>query len=308
MDKIKKGYGVIVARYQTPEIHPGQRFVIDNVYNDHDNIIFALGVSNAYPDNMDPMDWQTRKLMITSDYPDAIVIAMKDMEHNSDWSEKLDNSISDIIGNKEAILYGSRDSFISSYTGKFPTRELVSPNVELSATTLRIMATQRPLASKDFRLGYIYGIGSKPSSPYLAVDTAIYRPGEVLICMKPWQKKYRWIGGFVENGDKNIKSAAIREAIEETGGTITFDQSSIVFIDDFKIEKDYRYVGRESQVFSNFYFIEISSVDDDELVASDDIQAIKWVKLSELHSVEFVDEHLELKQAFLNYAIKNNLK
>lgn len=63
--------------------------------------------------------------MILKHFPDVTILYIKDVESDEAWSNQLDNNILDIASPTSTItLYGSRDSFINYYTGRFETKEL----------------------------------------------------------------------------------------------------------------------------------------------------------------------------------------
>lgn len=125
---MKKTLGVIVGRFQTADITPGHEFLFDEVYKKHDNVMVFVGNKppNHQPDEKNPLDFFSRKVMLQASKPNISIFPITDSRANEEWSEELDKRIDEVKGTFDVILYGSRDSFIQHYTGKFKTHELES--------------------------------------------------------------------------------------------------------------------------------------------------------------------------------------
>ena len=108
--------GVVVGRFQTPYLHEGHRELIEHARNRCDNLLVLIGVSDAVGTDREPMDFETRKgLFLTND----IVLPLKDMPSDIDWSNQID-SIIESLGFEKAIIFGGRDNSISGYySGKY---------------------------------------------------------------------------------------------------------------------------------------------------------------------------------------------
>ena len=71
-----------------------------------------------------PLDFEARKQMILTDYPDVVVLYIKDTHSDELWSKRLDSQIADVAGPTQTVtLYGSRESFIAHYHGRHDTCE-----------------------------------------------------------------------------------------------------------------------------------------------------------------------------------------
>ena len=165
--------GVIVGRFQTPELHPGHRFVIDSVFARHDEVLIVLGCSAAYQSKHDPLDYETRKAMVLSKYPGARIAALKDTRTNELWSKNLDNLIEKEFPGRLATLYGSLKSFIPCYNGIHPCTTLESPDPNMSATNARNDISVKPGSSKDFRAGAIYASYHRKNISHQTTDVAV---------------------------------------------------------------------------------------------------------------------------------------
>lgn len=113
-----KKVGVIVGRFQVPELHAGHRYLIDTVESLHDQVLVVLGCTKI-PSNRDPFSKEARTDLFRSAYPRIHITEIKDQFSDKKWSQKLDKIIMDLFPNDSAALYGSRKSFLTAYTGRF---------------------------------------------------------------------------------------------------------------------------------------------------------------------------------------------
>lgn len=283
--------GVIIGRFQIDELHEGHKELIELVLEKHTKVIVFLGVSKSLGTKKNPLDYPTRSKMLLDAYPDLIICPLADLRTDEEWSKNLDNLIRTISPVGQVILYGSRDSFIPYYKGKFKTYEVEHTKLD-SATEKRREICQEVVASREFRMGSIYSTYQRFPSSMLTVDAAIVKIVEkskclMLVAKKPGESKYRFVGGFVDPTDNSSEDALIREVKEET--SIELDhEDSIIFISNRKIN-DWRYKSEEDKIFTNFYLVKLKH----DLIASpnDDISELHWIDISTLSEEDFVDEH-----------------
>jgi hypothetical protein len=124
--------GVIVGRYQVPELTEAHRILINAVIARHTQCILVIGISNKRtPDN--PLSYEERFEMIHEIFPSILIIPLADVTTDSQWSINLNNLIEACVPKQPICLYGGRDSFIKSYSGKHKTFEfgLKHPQVGL---------------------------------------------------------------------------------------------------------------------------------------------------------------------------------
>lgn len=247
--------GVIVARFQTHELHPGHKDVIHTVLSSHDKVIIFLGISSVRGSINNPLDFQARKQMILDEYPDVNVLYIKDLPCDRAWSRNLDSQISDLIGpNSTAMLYGGRDSFINHYYGKWPCTELKQDKY-VSATEVRKQIARSTKNSADFRAGAIWSAYSRHRMLIPTVDVAIWNENhtEILVGKKANENGWRFIGGFAQPAghlhDELIYEAnAIREVSEETGVEV----GNLKYIGSCLID-DWRYRGEHDKIATLFF-------------------------------------------------------
>lgn len=298
--------GVLIGRFHVKRLHEGHRELIDHVVRNHKQVIIFLGVTKKVNSKKNPLDFATRRAMIQAEYPNVEIFAIKDERYNEVWSAKLDAEISIPFGEKKSLLYGSRDSFIKSYTGKNQTVEL-APSVDYSGTEAREAIANETLPSEDFRAGVIYSVYAKRPSIFPTVDICAYNDqGQLLMAKKPNEKYWRFVGGFVDGTDNSFEDAAKREFHEETGGDARLGE--LTFIASQKID-DWRYRGEEDGIMTTLFLARHAF---GIAKASDDIAEVKWIDASEFSNFDgvrtkIVPEHRDLMIKLIDRIYKDEL-
>lgn len=291
-----KTVGVVVARFQTPELHEGHRYMLEEAGSRHTRLLVILGVAPSWvADSKNPLDFETRKAMVLAAYPDALVAAQPDAKSDKDWSTALDALIIKTCPDHAAVLYGSRDSFISHYSGALRCVEL-PPMTTVSGTELRKDSLEHPSCSREFRAGVIYAAGKRPPLVYQAVDIAIidHDRKRVLLGRKNMDEgKWRFVGGFVDTMDASLEAAAKREAFEETTGLELADfrylGSSII--------DDWRYRGTSDRIMSALFVCRYVF---GAAQAADDLDGLAWVPFDGLEE-KLVAAHLPFAKLLITH-------
>lgn len=299
IDISKYSVGVIVARFQVHELHEGHHYVIKQVIKNHKKTIIFLGVPKFIGTKKNPLDFDTRKKMVQSHYPEAVIVALPDNRDNQKWAHELDKRIREIYPHGDVLLYGSRDSFIPYYLnngGKFQTTELKQLGT-FTGTDVRKMISEEVRNSIDFRSGVIYHAYNLYPRVIPTVDIAPLNEDntQVLLAKKYDEDKFRFIGGFVLPTDKTITMAVRRVYYKETGGNS--EPINIQHIDSIQID-DWRFKGEEDKVMTSFFTVKSAW---GRITPSDDIQELKWCDLDEKWLKEnIVEEHKPLIEILLN--------
>ena len=300
----KDAIGVIIARLQTPYLHDGHIGLFDHVTDKHSNVIVFLGITKIQNTNRNPLDFSTRKAMVQGCYPNVIVLPMNDDRSDEKWSANIDASIRTIFPESQAIIYGSRDSFIPHYHGGNHVEEYPAIG-EHNATELRTNASKTVIGSDDFRAGVIYGTAKQRPVTYPTVDVVVMNDdNQILLARKPAETLFRFVGGFVDRDDENWEMAARRELYEET----KLSALKMHYVCSQAVE-DWRYAKEESGIMTTLFL----TYDWDQMgrpEASDDIAEVKYfdpkifIDVNEIIK-NIVPEHVELMISFMKYLNDN---
>lgn len=291
-----RSVGVIVGRFQTPELHAGHRYLIDTVRSLHQDVFVVLGSPRfEFPTERDPINFVTRRMMVRKAYPrveHVEIDVLADCGSDVIWSEGLDALIAEAYPHFEAVLYGSRDSFIPYYKGKWRTVELPSYQ-EVSATSLRQETGLTACDTKDFRRGIIYAALTRPPVVFPVVDIAIIDRAQFRMLLGARRTEgghLRFFGGFVDPQDESWEEAALREAREEAGPMML---RGLRYLGSHFVQ-DPRYWGTKDRVMTSFFVAEYVA---GEPKAGDDIDEVEWVSFSDTPS-RLVKEHIPLWNMF----------
>jgi bifunctional NMN adenylyltransferase/nudix hydrolase len=290
----RSGVGVIVGRFQVSELTQGHKELIDSVFNRHQKVICVIGLSPLRTTKNNPLDFESRRKMLNEQYSNLHVIYLNDNPSDKEWSKKLDNLISNNIPpeTSSVYLYGSRDSFIKSYFGRFETKELIQSSY-ISGSNVRKDLAYASEDSASFRRGVIYATQNQYDTAFPAVDVAIMHNNgsqlNVLLGKKDNEKRYCFIGGFSDprisypNGNF-FEENAKREAKEETG----LDIDNLEYIDNFLVD-DWRYRNEKSKIVSILFKANYTTGTPEP---NDDISELKWFNIRNFINSDFMENNL----------------
>jgi bifunctional NMN adenylyltransferase/nudix hydrolase len=298
--------GVVIARFQTPYLTQGHRNLIESVKARHNKFVIVLGVALVIPSRANPLDFITRYAMIQEAYPGTEVLGLMDQRLDENWSKELDGLLRKLHPHEKIVLYGGRDSFISHYSGKFPTVEL-APNISESGTEARKEAFHSVHESEDFRRGVCYATANQYHKSVPTVDIAIEKLEvstnktngvsinilHVLLAHKneDGPGKWRFIGGHINVGKETAEQAARREGYEESKCGV----GKVEYIASVPI-KDWRYTNTGDSVFTTFF----SGLHVDGMPqGDDDVNDVAWFKVETLKESMIVPEHHILLDLYL---------
>lgn len=148
--------GVILGRFQVPYLHTGHLHLIEEAKKQSDKLLILLGVTHS-PTTANPLSYRMRAEMIKNLFPHVWTYPIIDVDNDQRWSDQVDiilETVEDLEAHR-IILFGSRDSFLDSYTGKFETR-IIEPVPNISGTRIRERVTLENTPS--FRKGVIYAL------------------------------------------------------------------------------------------------------------------------------------------------------
>ena len=291
--------GIIVGRFQAHELREGHLELFNEVKNRHKRVIVFLGLSLLRNTLNNPLDFRSRQKMINECFPDFEIHYIKDVRGDVLWSKNLDEQIQQFIPpGQKPLLYGSRDSFIRRYHGKFPTCELEA-RVFASATQIRKEVSTFYIPTKDYRAGVIAATANRFPTAYQTVDIAILdEKGNVLLAKKPNENLWRFVGGFSDPRSDSLEEDAKRETMEETGVEV----DEIKYIGSIKI-KDWRYEGEVDCIKTAFF---VAKYIFGTPQGKDDIEKAQWFSLENLTEDVIMEEHRPLLHKLIQYLRERN--
>lgn len=290
--------GVIIARFQTPYLHEGHIDLIDQMKAKHNKCLIVLGVSQVRGSSRSPYDYYTREKMIKDYDSDLIVLPVMDKPSDKEWSTQLDVTISTMNVGESFILYGSRDSFIKHYHGKYKTQELPEHG-DYNATEIREKYKDRVGKSEDFRAGILYALNNKFPISYATVDIVLFKDDrtKILLGRKNDLDKLRFPGGFVDPTDDSYEHAAARELREECGllefSDMQYEMSTK--IDDWRYRNDVDKI--KTSLFTCDYIF-------GAVAAGDDLQYVEWVNVEDLKQLKSENKLNETHMKMFDYIIQ----
>jgi bifunctional NMN adenylyltransferase/nudix hydrolase len=289
------GTGVVIGRFQVPELTLGHRALLTRAAERSDRLLVLIGTAPTRNTQRNPLSYAVRETMVvqwhsermqdpTSHPFDLTVLPLPDRPTDAGWVRAIDEIISS-GGEHDVTLYGGRDSAKACYVkhgGRWQWVEF--PQIDATSGT-SVRAEVRAQHSPEFRAGVIFAAHQKFPTVYPTVDIVIYRPGEVLLARKSTEERWRFVGGFVEPTDHSLEDAAVREAREETGleiGVPVYVGSSYI--------NDWRYQGGPEAVISSVF---VAQYIFGHPVAHDDVAELAWVLRDEVAG-RLVSEHTGL--------------
>lgn len=302
MFKKNPQFGVVIGRFHTDELTPGHISLLDHVNRKHKHMVVLVGYNDVRETPHNPLPYVLRIEMIQEMYPHAIVRPQPDSKINPDhWSQTVDTLLADICGDDEAILYGSRKSFIPLYSGGYQTEEIESAPGP-SATEVRAIIGANIGGGKEYRRGYIAAILNQFAVTDPVVDVAIVSRDykQVLLGRRGPGGALRFPGGFVDRADYSHEAAAIRERTEEVLKIVT---SEPAYVASMEVESS-RY-GDSGYGMKTILFCVVYESGDAE--AGDDLDSVEWVDLSADLADHIDPSHVPLLHTLLQYREKQKV-
>jgi len=277
--------GVIVARFQRSFLGDGPKYLINYVRERHRDVLIVLGVHGGVRTVKDPLTFKEREVMVRQSIRRKLTIVPLNDNPISHifWSRNLDDLIGRTFPGRDAVLYGSRQSFLPQYeeytARRFKTRH-VRPRFEDSGTSHREqLLSPRTRAGRE---ALIFAELHRPNFVYSTSDLAItnHQTDEVLLIGKTIHEGFlSFAGGHVEKSDGNGQTTALREGNREEVRGIRIGEAEYVCDE---VIHDPRYRRTNDAVHTGFYKAEfLGGVP----TPGDDADLVQWVKRSALSEV-----------------------
>lgn len=298
--------GVIVGRFQVEELHAGHVELLSWVRDNHAKVIIALGVPAVHGRRNNPLDYQTRAMMLQAFDPKFVIVPLEDSKYDAVWAARLDTLVHALLlPCQTACLYGARDSFLSHYVGRYATQELVGDKALAgwSGSDQREKLRLPVRACADWRAGVIWASQNHWPRVDACVDIGILdtKGDYMLMGRKPNETAFRFIGGFADPKSPSFEADAGREVLEETGlivQDITYIGSTIIDDWRYKAEKDkiktLLFTARAALTASGHAAIP---------KAADDIEDVEWFKVKAFPIGDLVDTHVVLAEMLMQKGV-----
>lgn len=290
--------GVIVGRFQTTKLHAGHLHLLIEAARRHKQVLILLGCTRAENSKSNPLDYVTRKMMISGLFKNFKIRPLWDMPEDGDWSMQIDGIVKRLFPNQKTILYGSRDSCLKYYSGKLQ-KVNIKPISDTTATALRDAV--RPKDSKNFREGATWKANQALAVSFQAVDIIIVSrtlegPQSMLLGRKKTDPSGQWRfpGGFVDPKDTSLEVAAYREAQEEIGEVELGGSSNLEYLGSLRVD-DWRYKKERNTIMTAVY---LANYQYGNVKASDDLAVIKWFELEKVRPGLLVKSHRAILRLF----------
>lgn len=288
----KLNVGVIIGRFQVPELHAGHLKLFQSVLANNDRVVVLLGVSPVDGHTREnPLSFDQRKAMVLRTWGQTwaahvhtlTIMPLFDKPTNEEWSGQIDGLLSATFPNATITLYGGRQSFIDSYKGKLKVEPVTFyPPLPDAGTDHR--AAIKENFSPDFLAGQIYAMQQQFPKAHATVDFALLRSQEerptfsgteVLLIQRADNGEWVLPGGFVDPSDENFELAAKRELYEETG---VHCEGSVHFVGTKRIN-DWRYRSSRDKIITTL-FMGFHAWGEPR-PNPEEVQDYKWMKLDD---------------------------
>jgi hypothetical protein len=265
----------------------------------HETVLIIVG-TRYNSTTHDPLPFPVIKMMLEERYQGVVVVEEKTSRASyAKRSEDLTGLIAQVCRNRDAVIYGARDSIVHTYQGPFKVVEVPTLPQQLSATKMREHTPY--VNSVDFRKGYMRAANDRPPIPYPAVDVAVLDQSTckvLLIGLADERPKLRFPGVFfdMKMGDRSYEDAAIRCVEKELPGISAHSPVAITSV----IVPDRRYRqtkdGVITQVIRLTYEKGIACVKND-IIAT---RWVDWQKVGYIITPDHKPIYHALKKRFWN--------
>jgi bifunctional NMN adenylyltransferase/nudix hydrolase len=310
----KQNVGVVIGRFQVPELHEAHQQLLQHVIEHSDLLVILVGVSpiDGYAPEY-PLTFAQRVEVIRAfsvevirdfSHEHALILPVMDVPTNNEWSTQLDALLRGLFPTDVITLYGGRDSFIPHYTGSLVTACFEpSPAIAVSGSSVRA-GLKLELFSDAFMRGQIFALNQQYPKVYPTVDVAHVRgkfaAAEVLLIQRADTGIWCFPGGFVDPTDGTYEQAAKRELSEEVG---LLSEAPLEYIGSAYIH-DWRYRGSRDKIMTTF-FLSLHTSGFAKL-KTDEVTEARYVSIQECRDL-VAPAHKPLAKMLVAYMQKEGL-
>jgi bifunctional NMN adenylyltransferase/nudix hydrolase len=312
--KCYSSVGVVIARFQVSELHPGHKHLLRTVADRHGRLCAVLGVSPLPTTTRNPLPFEAREMAVKSsgieEWRTATVVPLADHPSDAEWSQNLDRLLTSLFPKSQIVLYTADEGTIASYSGRLQITR-TDPLAEHGWSGTQIRGQQRAAVVDDplWRQGVIWATGNRFPCVHSVVDIwiySLYKPNEkhdayelnphVLLGQKRTDDPTKWRipGGFADGTDCSLRNTVLREAQEETG-LLEKHVPSVTYIHSLRIP-DWRYQGVDNEfIMSSMFGLEVRWEVLNSLRAGDDLARIQLFAARQVkHNIHPVHTKLSL--------------
>ena len=304
--------GVVIGRFQIDMLHAGHLALLDYVEEHCSRMVIFVGVRPAEASDTNPLDYETRAMMLQEYYPKATVLPIVDCHNDEVWSKNVDELIQTVYGiNAEVVIHVGRDSFAPHYKGIYHIEEHSFGEVsdKFAACDFREDLRGEIPSYQSERKGIIHAFVNMPHRFIMMVDMFMTRGNgkdsyEILVGKKPHEEQWRLPGGRVEQ-DENFRQAASRELAEETGMYLVGGSPGWKIVGDFNVP-DWRV--RDTDRITYKTVLMVGEYAWGKAEAGTDFVEVTWLSVDDVQNSAdtlIVDEHRHLMAHAINYLDNN---
>lgn len=230
-----KKLGVLIGRFQVPQMHEGHRFIIHRMLEQCDEVLILFGSANRTRSVKNPFTYRERQQATLQLFPTVLTAPLNDYMYNdSQWMADVAATINQVVENVcvdhqenfEVLLYGHHKDG-NDYLNWFPQYEYVNINSDIDISGTEVRNSFMHLLPDNVQADAAYFAKERETFknyPYPASlniccgDAVVECLGHILLIKRkftPGAGNWALPGGH-KNTNETFLQCALRELIEET--------------------------------------------------------------------------------------------
>lgn len=228
--------GVLIGRFQVPEMHEGHRFLVREMLEKCDRVLILFGSANRTRSVKNPFTYQERKAAALKLFPTILTAPINDyLYSDSQWMADVAATIEDCreglcheyeTGDVEVVLYGHHKDG-NDYLRWFPQYQYVNINSDIDISGTEVRNSFSHLLPENVQADMAYFAKERKTFsryPYpgslniCCGDAVVECLGHILLIKRkftPGAGNWALPGGH-KNTDETFLQCALRELKEET--------------------------------------------------------------------------------------------